>query len=71
MASKDELIALGFEIQHSTASPVVSWGKWFVGLRHATGRIVAGYGADEETAFADALNTATTVKVENNSTNRH
>jgi hypothetical protein len=71
MASKEELVALGFEVQHSTASPVVSWGKWFVGVRHSNGRIVAGYGADEESAFADALKTVTTVKVEPVSPNKH
>jgi len=58
MSSKDELITLGFEVSHSTASQVKSWGAWFVGLKHPGGRIVAGYGADEEAAFTDALNTA-------------
>lgn len=71
MSSKDELINLGFEVSHSTASPVKSWGQWFVGLKHPNGRQIAGYGTDEETAFADALATATKVVVENTSTNKH
>lgn len=57
MSSKESLVALGFEITHSTACPVVSWGKWFVGAKKADGRSVAGYGADEEAAFLDALTT--------------
>lgn len=57
MASRDELVALGFEVTHSTASQVKAWGAWFVGAKHSNGRQVAGYGADEEAAFADALAT--------------
>jgi len=72
MASKDELAALGFEVQHSSPYPGSNrWGTWFVGLRQGTGRIVNGYGTDEESAFADALKTATTVKVEPVSSNKH
>ena len=72
MASKDELVALGFEVQHSSPYPGSNrWGTWFVGLRLSTGRVVNGYGTDEETAFADALTTATAVKVENSSINKH
>ncbi len=71
MASRDELVALGFEVSHSTACPVVAWGKWFVGVKHSNGRQIAGYGADEEAAFADALATATKPVVENSSTNKH
>jgi hypothetical protein len=71
MTSKEELISLGFEISHSTASQVKSWGAWFVGLKHPNGRQIAGYGSDEEAAFADALKTATTIVVQNTSTNRH
>ncbi len=57
MSSKDQLLALGFEVTHSTACQVKAWGKWFVGLKHGDSRAVAGYGDDEETAFADALTT--------------
>jgi len=72
MSSKDQLIALGFEITHSTACPVVSWGKWFVGVKHSNGRQIAGYGLDEEAAFAEALGRASVEPVsQNSSTNRH
>ncbi len=57
MSSKDQLIALGFEVTHSSPCPVAAWGKWFVGLKMETRRAVAGYGDDEEAAFADALAT--------------
>lgn len=55
MSSKDQLIALGFNVTFSSACQVVAWGKWFVGLKMGTGRAVHGYGDDEESAFADAL----------------
>lgn len=71
MASKDELLALGFEVAHSSPCQAKVWGKWFVGVKLSTGRYVAGYGEDEEAAFTDALATATKVVVENSSTNRH
>lgn len=72
MASKDALLALGFEVTFSQACEVKAWGKWFVGLEMGTGRAVNGYGDDEEAAFADALATATKpVVVENSSANRH
>lgn len=58
MSSKDQLLALGFEVTFSSACQVKAWGKWFVGLKQGSGRAVAGYGDDEETAFADALKTA-------------
>ncbi len=57
MSSKDQLLALGFEVTHSSACQVVAWGKWFVGLKKGTGHSVAGYGDDEEAAFAYALAT--------------
>jgi len=57
MSSKDQLLALGFEVTHSTACTVKAWGLWFVGVKHANGRQVAGYGDDEEAAFAYALAT--------------
>lgn len=59
MASKDELLALGFEVAHSSPCQAKAWGKWFVGVKLSTGRYVAGYGENEEAAFADALATAT------------
>lgn len=72
MSSKDQLLALGFEVTHSTVCSAVLWGKWFVGVKHPiSNRQIAGYGADEEAAFADALKTASVAPVQNTSTNRH
>lgn len=51
----------GWKITSSTPCVIVAWGKWMVSLRHISGRVVVGYGVNEQTAFEDAVVTIKTI----------
>jgi hypothetical protein len=68
--TKEELEAKGWELTVSNVSPIASWGKYMVRIKHTSNRVVAGYGQDEQQAIDDAWALASKEPVANEEKHR-